>query len=439
MIRRLILLIILISSVSYAADRAIKPVREGNVYSVSAALLIGESDYTGGWPKLPGVKQDINAVESALIEHGFTVTKSMNPDKNGLKNAVESFLKRYGNDSKARLLIYFAGHGHTQGGKGYIVLRDAADPKNGMAGFNKGALEIDYFASKAASVNAKHTLFVFDSCFSGSIFSAMRSIPQFVMEMLKKPAKFFIASGTENQQVPDDSVFRRRFTDGIAGTADSNADGIITGSELGMYLQTQVSDYTKGSQTPVFGKMKNMDGEFVFFKKGTVTTEKNEEELSGEKEKLIAIMKKAPGSPEANNALKRLREIDDSLKNMPPVEAKERKDIVIKATSKAIIRYNDSEYPYVLIAPVTGTISGKNVTAAFRLTAKDRNTFNSLSQRKSMLASVMGKKISELTADGDDTMSEMRENIKSAAKEATDFACPACISEPPVLTGLKVY
>lgn len=435
MIRILIILILTAFSAS-AYDRAITPVKDDGSYSVSAALIIGEYDYTGGWAKLPGVRQDMAAVESALASHGFIISKVYNPDKTALKNAVESFNTKYGDDRRARVLIYFAGHGHNMDGKGYIVLKDAKDPAKDKNGFKKGALELDYFAQKAEEMNVRHSLFVFDSCFSGSIFSAMRSIPEFMLDMLKKPVRFFIASGTENQQVPDDSVFRRRFVDGISGQADGNGDRAVTGSELGMYLQRQVSDYTKGSQTPVFGKMKSYDGEFVFFVE-TAPQKENAKADGGEKEKLLAVIKKAPGSPEADNALKRLREIDDSLKNMPPVEAKERKDFVMKAVSKTVVRYSDSDYPYIVVAPVRAVISGKSITAAFRLTAKDSKGYKQITQRKEMLASVIGNRMSVLTADAETPTQTMRDRIKDAAEEAVEFACPACVSEEPVLIGLR--
>ena len=49
-----------------SADRGIVdiPIKAANgtevvMYNESHALVIGGSDYTGGWPKLPGVEKDI--------------------------------------------------------------------------------------------------------------------------------------------------------------------------------------------------------------------------------------------------------------------------------------------------------------------------------------------------------------------------------------------
>lgn len=100
------------------------------LYRQSYALLIGASDYTAGWPDLPGVREDIAAVEKVLKQHNFTVTKISDPDRKKLDVALEKFINDYGLDEENRLLIYFAGHGYTikkkYGGEmGYIVPVDA--------------------------------------------------------------------------------------------------------------------------------------------------------------------------------------------------------------------------------------------------------------------------------------------------------------------------
>ena len=62
------------------AQRGIVPVviknQEGKqvgLYKGSYALVIGVSDYTNGWPDLPGVDEDLNAVGEALEQIGFLV------------------------------------------------------------------------------------------------------------------------------------------------------------------------------------------------------------------------------------------------------------------------------------------------------------------------------------------------------------------------------
>jgi hypothetical protein len=78
----------------------------------------------------------------------------------------------------------------------------------------------------------------------------------------------FITAGAADQEVPDDSVFRRQFVAGLAGEADMNHDGYVTGSELSQFLEYTVINYTRGAQTPQYGKIRDpfLDkGDFVFF------------------------------------------------------------------------------------------------------------------------------------------------------------------------------
>lgn len=433
--------LLLLTYGAYAADRAVvrMPDTPDDMYSSSHALVIGVYDYSGGWPKLPGVRQDTDAVSMALSAQGFNVRRSVNPTASGIKAAVDDFIARYAGDRRARILIYFAGHGHTLDGTGYVVGRDAKDPAKDTAGFKKGALTIDYFAERAKEMDSRHGLFVFDSCFSGTVFKTLRSIPDFKTEMLARPAKEFIASGTESQQVPDDSVFRKRFIDGINGYADVNGDGLVTGSELGQFIQTEVSGFSAGTQTPVYGKLSGNDGEFLFFRgKQQQTASVVAPAASGEREQLLAVIRKSPGSIEANNALKRLREIDDSLKNQPPVTAPERKDRVTTVTSTVVYKHADTDYPYVVIAPVTAYAGGHRITAAFSVEAVNGSAYKNLMNRKEMLRSVMGHKIEDSGIDRSDSIADVRRKVNDAAKRAMEFACPSCGRYAPVLKGLMI-
>jgi hypothetical protein len=107
--------------------------KEIKLYDRSYALVIGVSDYSAGWPKLPGVKRDIEEVARALEHQGFQVTKVENPDSIHLDKAFKTFIDTYGLNVENRLLFYFAGHGHTikqsYGEEmGYIVPVDAPNP-----------------------------------------------------------------------------------------------------------------------------------------------------------------------------------------------------------------------------------------------------------------------------------------------------------------------
>src|SRR5262245_44545994 len=107
----------------------------GSLYAASYALLIGASDYDNkdAWDNLPGVLTDLDEVGKALEKHGFIVEYLRNPTRQEFRNALDSFIDRYGFKYDNRLLVYFAGHGfmrkrEDQREVGYLVMRDAPAP-----------------------------------------------------------------------------------------------------------------------------------------------------------------------------------------------------------------------------------------------------------------------------------------------------------------------
>ncbi|PLX65934.1 MAG: hypothetical protein C0603_13240 [Denitrovibrio sp.] len=438
--------ILLISFNSQATDRAllspdrVNKISAGELFTDSVAFVSGVSEYNDNWADLPGVERDIDAVVSLLYSKGFKIEKSLNNTKREFENNFDTFLRRYAYNDRGRIVIYFAGHGHTlkanSGKEGYIVFKDAGNPKISKEKFISGSVPMSFFAEKAKEIKANQVLFAFDSCFSGSVFSTMRSIPELIIEILNKPVRQFISSGTENQLVPDDSVFRRRFIDGVNGSADSNQDRVITGSELGQYLQSKVSAYTEGTQTPAFGKMAGYEGEFVFINKDFDVREGEEADPhSSEKEKLIAIIKKNPYSPNATKALIRLREIYESLQNNPPVMQPERKNLKMSAKSvKRTKTSSDENFNMIIPASFSSMIGDYKVV--FKIKAKDKQSFKKLNERKYMLKSVMSRRLNESNLQLIDNVVRMRERLRESSTEAVEWVCPGCIDQKPVIAGL---
>nr|VFJ65367.1 MAG: Formylglycine-generating enzyme, required for sulfatase activity, contains SUMF1/FGE domain [Candidatus Kentron sp. FW] len=264
----------------HARDRGVARViiqdkqgQQVGLYRESHALVIGVAGYDNGWPKLPGARQDIEAVARALRENGFHVETVLDPASGQLQQAFEKFIRRHGRKPENRLLFYFAGHGHTVTPKwggdpmGYIVPRDAPNPSQDEVGFKDLALPMQRIQEYALGIDAKHALFLFDSCFSGSLFAINRAVSEHISAKTAKPVRQFITAGTDQETVPDKSIFRRQFVAALAGEGDVNEDGYLTGAELGEFLQEKVVNYSRGSQHPQYGKIRNphLDkGDFVF-------------------------------------------------------------------------------------------------------------------------------------------------------------------------------
>jgi hypothetical protein len=248
------------------------PSLPGLQYEGSYALLIGVSRYMPGWASLPGVKEDLVAVKAALVDHGFQVETLEDPKRTDLDARIDAFIGTRGLRANNRLLIYFAGHGHTRKTRygldmGYVIASDTPLPEKDEEGYFRTALDMLTIESMATRAQSKHVLFVFDSCFAGTIFSVMRSLPENISYKTTEPVRQFITSGSANEKVPDRSIFREEFVHALKGDADLSGDGFLTGTELGEYLQERVTNYSKGGQHPQHGKIRNPSldkGDFVF-------------------------------------------------------------------------------------------------------------------------------------------------------------------------------
>jgi formylglycine-generating enzyme required for sulfatase activity len=246
--------------------------KEVTRYARSYALLIGAGAYTAGWPMLSGAVADIQRLKPVLEAQGFQCRLVENPTGDQLKRAYEDFINRYGLDPDTRLLLYFAGHGHTVRmdygeDMGYIVPIDAPNPNRNPKEFLQKALDMQMVEVYARRIQSRHALFIFDSCFSGSLFAMSRAIPENISFKTANPVRQFITSGSADEQVPDRSVFAGQLIAALKGEGDRNGDGYVTGSELGEFLQEKVINYSRNAQHPQYGKIRNPSldkGDFVF-------------------------------------------------------------------------------------------------------------------------------------------------------------------------------
>ena len=248
-----------------------EPVRRdyGSLYGASHALVIGIDDYENGWPRLRNAVRDARLVAEELRSHGFDVVLKTNLRSGELQRALADFFVLKGEDPDARLLVWFAGHGHTAGGESYLIPADGPRPGAG-ARFRLKALSIRRFGEYMRAAQAKHALAVFDSCFAGTIFANDRSAPSpALMHFASLPVRQFLTSGDAGQLVSDDGAFRKLFLRALRGEepADANRDGYLTGTELGLFMSDRLTNLTRSRQTPRFGKLRDADfdrGEFVF-------------------------------------------------------------------------------------------------------------------------------------------------------------------------------
>ena len=266
-----------IGMIAHAASPGIDVVLKDNsgvstetirLYSKSHALVIGIDSYRAGWPRLRMARRDARQIAAELKKRNFEVTLKLDVDSFELRESLREFFALRGADPTARLLFWFAGHGHTINGEGFLVPADAPLPRD--RAFKIRAMHMRDFGGLVRLAEAKHVLSIFDSCFSGTIFEARSTAaPKPITRKTTRAVRQFITSGDEEQKVSDDGSFRDYFLRALRGEddADFNYDGYLTGEELGLFLNQRVSSLTNAAQTPKSGKLQDVrfnKGDFVF-------------------------------------------------------------------------------------------------------------------------------------------------------------------------------
>lgn len=245
------------------------------------ALLIGDWAYNDSrWPQLDDVRLQIDQLHAALSPHFDHVEVLPNPTFEQLDVGLRRFLRIRGNDERARLFVYYAGHGYTETDfvrnerRGFITGIDTPYIDGSAANYSGArvtALSMEAVRAMVSDTAARQVLFVFDSCFAGTVFNArspqsssMLSADE-VTRMTAVPVREFITAGDANERVPAHSPIPQLLLNALDGEADRYNRGVITGQEIADYLLEQTRNAGAGI-TPRSGKLSGIygQGEFLF-------------------------------------------------------------------------------------------------------------------------------------------------------------------------------
>src|SRR4028119_2099777 len=256
-----------------------EPVKQGR----SLVVTIGINEYVH-WQKLKNAVQDAIGLQQTLIDKlGFSAPIPPLLDEDATKAAIASLIDdrlREELQEDDNLVLFFAGHGHTRidnvGGKvvgetGFIVPVEARGPKEYWSDY----IQIDPLLQSISRLPARHILVILDSCHSGfALGEAMRiykSANRYEKDLSSRISRKVITSARREQlaldcgPIPGHSLFTGTLIDGFNwGKADLDGNGLITSSELGLFIQQQVAQASQSNQTPDFGSFDLDDrGEMV--------------------------------------------------------------------------------------------------------------------------------------------------------------------------------
>ena len=252
----------------------------------SWAVVIGIDDYAH-WPRLSHAARDAESVQGLLVSRlgfkpGHVISlQNASATRSNILAAFNEQLPKAGLKKTDNLFVFFAGHGATQhlsSGRdlGYIIPVESATDH-----VADDAIPMTELQNISESLVARHVIFVMDACYSGLGLvrgGARSGGGNFLRDNAHRVGRQMLTAGGADQMVADGgpgghSIFTWTLLQGLAGKADLNGDGIITGTELAAYIAPAVASVSQ--QTPAFGSLPGSEGgEFVF------TLAANDESLS---------------------------------------------------------------------------------------------------------------------------------------------------------------
>ena len=244
-----------------------------SVYDKSCALIIGINNYQHASP-LGYAVSDAQAIADLLagslgFEAGnIKVLLNGEATKTAILQAFFSF-SGAGSDLNDRVVVFFAGHGHTilshRGEVGFLV------PHDGRADDPSTLIRWDELSRGADLITAKHMLFIMDACYGGLAITRTASpgSMRFLDDMMRRFSRQVLTAGKADETVadlggplPNHSVFTGHLLEALGGRA-KDASGNLTANSVIAYVYQAVSSDPSSNQTPHYGYFHG-DGDMIF-------------------------------------------------------------------------------------------------------------------------------------------------------------------------------
>lgn len=251
-------------SLEFEEETEVEAIEEGR----SLIVAIGINDYVHS-NKLKNAVQDAIGLQKIMIDKfGFSAPIPPLLDRAATKDAISSLVDNQLYEivkTNDNLIFFFAGHGTTRIRKvgvkefetGYLVPVDAAKSWSEY-------IEIDWLLKSISALPARHILVILDACESGlalgQTMQSFRDTNRYTKDLNGRISRKVITSAQRDQLAKDNgpvlghSLFTGTLIDGFNwGKADLDGNGLISSSELGLFIQQQVAQASDSQQTPDFG------------------------------------------------------------------------------------------------------------------------------------------------------------------------------------------
>jgi len=211
---------------------------------VGLALIIGIGNYDIQGP-LENCREDAMAFSQLLAARGYAPERvvlltdnAATPENKATYANITSRIEQMCElvSPKDSLVVYFAGHGVTIKGEGYLVPQDA----DGQS--TRTSLPMTWLQQQMQGSKAARKLLVLDACHSGRVTRGVSGIAP----SIKTTGVSVMTSCAENElSYPDGKhgVFTKYMLEGLIGKADVNADGSVTQKELFAYVQAKLMEW----------------------------------------------------------------------------------------------------------------------------------------------------------------------------------------------------
>jgi formylglycine-generating enzyme required for sulfatase activity len=266
LINRALAVVLLVAATAHGEGTQIQTLggQAVDFYQGYHALIVGIEQYDH-WPQRNNAVQDARDVSRGLKRIGASIRLLTDPNKRQLQRALNDFVEQTGTDTDNGLIFYFTGNTQTavttQGRTtGFLIPKDAPDPGQAIEDIDEYAISAEWIAALINQIQARHVLVLIDAPFSAHLFQVEQPELKVVNTESALPVRRFITAGRGGEPMAEQGLFKQYLLLGLRGEADLVHDGIVSASELALFLSNRISKLSRNQQHLQFGSIRENGG-----------------------------------------------------------------------------------------------------------------------------------------------------------------------------------